>query len=313
MEALELSAMSSKLKKLISADTRDDGMILDILELLDGKNVTLQQLKKSAVSKVVFKLRKDPVSSIRSIAARLVQRWRAMLNQKNKPVAKRTASTSSAASSTSSPSAKPSAPARPDSLPVEERKLTKVEAKVKPLVPESPISPPPPDAVRKGVVKLTGERLRDSIRKHVFEALGIFESMATLAEEIETAMLKEFGGSNPSYKAFYRTLIQNLRDEENPDFKNRVLTGQVAPVEIVKMKSVDMASNALKKQRDADGKYQMDAARSDWDVGKGATDTFKCGKCKQRKTVSYQKQTRSSDEPMTTFVFCVMCGNRWRC
>lgn len=36
-----------------------------------------------------------------------------------------------------------------------------------------------------------------------------------------------------------------------------------------------------------------------------------CGKCGSKKTWSVQKQTRSSDEPMTTFSRCVMCGNEW--
>ena len=40
---------------------------------------------------------------------------------------------------------------------------------------------------------------------------------------------------------------------------------------------------------------------------------FKCGKCKGTKTTYYQMQTRSADEPMTTYVTCKSCGNRWKC
>jgi DNA-directed RNA polymerase subunit M/transcription elongation factor TFIIS len=40
---------------------------------------------------------------------------------------------------------------------------------------------------------------------------------------------------------------------------------------------------------------------------------FMCGKCKSTKTTYYQMQTRSADEPMTTFVTCTKCGNRWKC
>jgi transcription elongation factor S-II len=39
---------------------------------------------------------------------------------------------------------------------------------------------------------------------------------------------------------------------------------------------------------------------------------FKCGKCKSMKTTYYQMQTRSADEPMTTFVNCTNCTNRWK-
>lgn len=42
------------------------------------------------------------------------------------------------------------------------------------------------------------------------------------------------------------------------------------------------------------------------------TDQFTCGKCKQNRTTYYQQQTRSADEPMTTFVMCVECGHRWK-
>jgi DNA-directed RNA polymerase subunit M/transcription elongation factor TFIIS len=36
-----------------------------------------------------------------------------------------------------------------------------------------------------------------------------------------------------------------------------------------------------------------------------------CLKCQSKKTWSVQKQTRSSDEPMTTFSKCVDCGHQW--
>lgn len=44
-----------------------------------------------------------------------------------------------------------------------------------------------------------------------------------------------------------------------------------------------------------------------------STDDFTCFKCKSNKCTYYQLQTRSADEPMTTFVTCLHCGNRWKC
>ena len=39
---------------------------------------------------------------------------------------------------------------------------------------------------------------------------------------------------------------------------------------------------------------------------------FMCAKCKSKKTSYYQLQTRSADEPMTTFVTCHNCDKRWK-
>ena len=60
----------------------------------------------------------------------------------------------------------------------------------------------------------------------------------------------------------------------------------------------------LKKIRDKN-KYEP--------VLEASTDDFTCRKCKSKKCTYYQLQTRSADEPMTTFVTCLDCGNRWKC
>lgn len=44
-----------------------------------------------------------------------------------------------------------------------------------------------------------------------------------------------------------------------------------------------------------------------------ATDTFTCRKCRGNQCTYYQMQTRSADEPMTTFVTCILCNARWKC
>jgi len=44
-----------------------------------------------------------------------------------------------------------------------------------------------------------------------------------------------------------------------------------------------------------------------------STDTFTCRKCKGNKCTHYAMQLRSSDEPMTIFINCLGCGNRWKC
>jgi len=39
---------------------------------------------------------------------------------------------------------------------------------------------------------------------------------------------------------------------------------------------------------------------------------FKCGRCKCKKVTYYQMQTRSADEPMTTYFTCMGCGAKWK-
>ena len=42
------------------------------------------------------------------------------------------------------------------------------------------------------------------------------------------------------------------------------------------------------------------------------TTLFKCRKCGSRETSYYEVQTRSADEPMTQFITCLSCNNRWK-
>ena len=41
------------------------------------------------------------------------------------------------------------------------------------------------------------------------------------------------------------------------------------------------------------------------------TTEHKCGRCKAKDCTYYQLQVRCSDEPMTTFINCLNCGNKW--
>lgn len=43
-----------------------------------------------------------------------------------------------------------------------------------------------------------------------------------------------------------------------------------------------------------------------------STDLYKCRNCGESKTQAVQVQTRSCDEPMTIFITCLVCKNRWK-
>ncbi len=39
---------------------------------------------------------------------------------------------------------------------------------------------------------------------------------------------------------------------------------------------------------------------------------YTCKKCGSNKTISYQKQERAADEPLTTVITCINCNHRWK-
>jgi len=43
-----------------------------------------------------------------------------------------------------------------------------------------------------------------------------------------------------------------------------------------------------------------------------STDLYQCRNCGESKTQAVQVQTRSCDEPMTIFITCLVCKNRWK-
>ena len=44
-----------------------------------------------------------------------------------------------------------------------------------------------------------------------------------------------------------------------------------------------------------------------------STNDFTCRRCKSDRCWHYQLQTRSADEPMTTYVTCLDCSLKWKC
>ena len=63
---------------------------------------------------------------------------------------------------------------------------------------------------------------------------------------------------------------------------------------------------------DANRKHLVKKWENIYDVQQKINSEFKCRRCKSNNCSYYQLQTRSADEPMTTFVSCQECGNRWK-
>lgn len=184
----------------------------------------------------------------------------------------------------------------------------------------APITPPKLTSMIK-----SNDSLRDKLREILAEAFSKVSSEADedmidevnacdpirVAVSVESVMFEKLGRSNGPQKFKYRSIMFNLKDANNPDLRRRVLLGQVKPERLINMTPEEMASD----QRKRENNQIKEKALFDCERGgppKATTDQFKCGRCGQRKTTYYQLQTRSADEPMTTFVTCVNCNNHWK-
>ena len=121
---------------------------------------------------------------------------------------------------------------------------------------------------------------------------------------------------NPIFLNLYQSKVisiySNLKKDsyiQNNQLLDNILKGKIKPEEIGRLSVYDIFPDNwkellnIKSKRDKI-KYELKP--------EAMTNLFKCHKCGSRETSYYEVQTRSADEPMTTFVTCLNCGNRWK-
>jgi transcription elongation factor S-II len=122
--------------------------------------------------------------------------------------------------------------------------------------------------------------------------------------------------NNPLFKHLYiskiRSFYSNVSEGSyvnNRTFKSKIIKGEITIEQISDLSVYDICPENWAKLLDEKSKrdklkYEMKP--------KAMTDQFKCRKCSSRSCSYYEVQTRSADEPMTQFITCLDCGNRWK-
>jgi transcription elongation factor S-II len=117
--------------------------------------------------------------------------------------------------------------------------------------------------------------------------------------------------SNPFFVRLYidhlRSVYINLK---KPDVSSAVISGNIQSQKIAFMTHQEICPDKWKQL--VEDKKVRDKQKYEPNI-EASTDNFTCNKCKSKKCTYYQLQTRSADEPMTTFVTCLECGKRWKC
>ena len=107
------------------------------------------------------------------------------------------------------------------------------------------------------------------------------------------------------------SLYNNLDKDsyiKNNNFYDKVINGEIDIENIANLTPQEINSEHWKKYLDKQN--AVDEFLYSRTVGT-RTDEYKCVRCKGRECTYYQMQVRCSDEPMTTFINCLNCGNKW--
>eukprot|EP00762_Andalucia_godoyi_P001621 ANDGO_00285.mRNA.1 Transcription elongation factor S-II len=127
---------------------------------------------------------------------------------------------------------------------------------------------------------------------------------------IEDAMYKSLGSDSRQYQAKFMSLRKNIA--RNPELRIRIQTMDLLPSELINLHPSELAHDEMRKQYDKLKQKNLHKALAGEGNNGTVTDMFVCSRCKNKKCSYTQKQTRSADEPMTTFVCCMVCFNRWK-
>ncbi|CAL8076137.1 unnamed protein product [Calicophoron daubneyi] len=303
----ETEKVARRLEKMLKNGHIDDESALKYLHRLKNIEMNLDILTKTGVGIIINKIRKESDSpEVSTLGKNIIKQWKKLVPGKNDTAvaANSSAKRSPDAGSGTGAEDGPSESKKPRGGASEKNETSEAS------VPTSRGFFPVQTHTTTDPVRLKAREMIQSALECGTIPSGAFES-EFLAIRIESAIYDLFNNTDPKYKQRIRTRVMNLRDSNNPNLRLNVLMGHVTPEKLASMTSEEMASKEMKELRE---KYIKETIEDHQMAVTGGTETdlLRCAKCKQTKCTYNQVQTRSADEPMTTFVYCNNCGHRWK-
>ncbi|VDO30918.1 unnamed protein product [Haemonchus placei] len=298
----EVLAIGRKLDKIIDG-TKPGDNAADLLEVLSKLPITIDVLTKTRIGMTINDLRKKTTDEkLAKKAKSLIKEWKNLVDKredKKEKAAKNEPSSSNSGKNNGSVSDQPTPKiAQPSTQPPA------------PIPGHHYSSNFPPKHLEADEVRLKSAQMILNALRYAELPVGTLDP-EEIAVKVEEKLFSVHKGTGDKYKAALRSRVFNLRDKKNPALRENVLTGVVKPEKFAVMTSEEMASDEVREMRDKFNKAAI--LEHQMSVQQGTpSDMFKCGKCGKKNCTYTQLQTRSSDEPMTTFVFCLECGNRWK-
>jgi transcription elongation factor S-II len=284
MDAKEVVEKSKALQRATAAGDSPASILSILGELKTGVVPSEDLLRSTKIGVVVNRSKQHKNPEVARLANEIVKKWRDEI-QKQK----------------GSPATQPKKPASPT--------LEK---------PTFTVAPDQRNHKNDNVdIHCTLQSTRDNCIGLIYNGLCYLSTTApatilTCAMAVEAAAFTAFGPeSNDAYKSKIRSLFQNLKNKSNPALRVRVLGGEISPERFVRMTHEELKSA---ERRAEDEKLATENMREAMvpQAERSVSSSLQCGKCGQRKVSYSQAQTRSADEPMTTFCECTVCGKRWK-
>ncbi|KXL46490.1 hypothetical protein M433DRAFT_73173 [Acidomyces richmondensis BFW] len=303
-------------KQLVKAAEGGDppATLLTLLQPLQKFTATEDLLRQSKIGVAVNKLRQHKDAKVASIASQLINKWKSdvSLDKRKKaggspaPGGANKAAVNGSPVTSSSASGKSNVGGDGASM--------GTSSKRKSTVPPAQRTAKLDNVECKG---LTGNAVRDGCVEITYNGLAYLseespEDVLAVARTVEEAAFASFqhDASGP-YKQKMRSLFMNLKMKENADLRRDVFSGRIRPERFVSMTSAELKS-AEQRRKDAELEKENMSKAMTAEVQKAVSTTMTCGKCKQKRVSYTQAQTRSADEPMTTFCECENCGHKWK-
>ena len=157
---------------------------------------------------------------------------------------------------------------------------------------------------------------RNNIRKKINEILKNEQNSTNLEKGIFNYSLKESDTKkivkkwdNKYFVQIYIDRLRSIYKNLNNSIIQQINNGTIKPHVVAFMTHQELYPEKWSELIVAKSKRDQQIFETNLEA---ATDTFKCRKCKSNKCTYYLQQTRSADEPMTIFVTCIDCGQRWK-
>ncbi|TPP59684.1 Transcription elongation factor S-II [Fasciola gigantica] len=317
----ETERVARRLERMLKTGKIEDEPALKYLRRLKGIEMNLDILTKTGVGIIINKIRKESENpEVATLGKNIIKQWKKLVPDKVESSATPTIASKRSPDANNGVGSDDGGASE-----VKRARPEKVEANDSPKVPSTAPATSTMNTTNSGASRgyfpaqmhVTTDEVRLKAREMIQSALevgtiptGAYES-EFLAIRIESAIYDLFNNTDSKYKQRVRTRVMNLRDSNNPNLRLNVLMGHVNPTKLASMTSEEMASKEMKELRE---KYTKETIEDHQMAVTGGTETdlLRCGKCKQTKCTYNQVQTRSADEPMTTFVYCNNCGHRWK-